>query len=91
MNLLDSSRSRTLDRHYIALSREDTLVLQLLHRDSLWAIDQSFDVEEIRILVDLRNPAVISDEVIFVSGDWSGNESILYPLSASFIPGLFWY
>jgi len=41
------------------------------------------DIEEIGIFIDLWDPAMIPNEVIFVSSDWSLNQTILrYHLAA---------
>jgi hypothetical protein len=77
VDLFNSPSTLALDRHGGAPSREECLVLQLSHSDSLWGIDESCDIEEICFFVDFWNTAVISDEVIFISGDGCLDQTFL--------------
>jgi hypothetical protein len=86
MNLLDSPGSGTLDSHQIAPPWKLRLIFQLL-QGNLWDIHQFGNIEKYAFSSMSGMPPMVSDEVVFVSGDCGFDKSALYFLSLFFSVG----
>ena len=69
MNLLNSSRTRTLQCDGCGLSWKDALVFQILERQALGVVHQPFYVYVEGIIFNFRYSAMVTYEVVSIPGN----------------------
>lgn len=68
LDLLDAARTRALQGNNVSFTWEEVLVLEISKGERLGFVDETLDVDEEFVGVDLGNAAVIADKEIFVVG-----------------------
>ena len=79
LDLLNSSCPRALQRDNIGLARKQGFVLQVFNGKPCRLVDKSADVEEVVVLVDDRDAAVIAHKMVFIVCESCLYKSVLGP------------
>lgn len=82
-DLLNPAGAGALERDDVGLAREESLILEVGEGQTLGFIDETANVEEELLWVNLGNSAVVSDEEIFVVGDFLFNKALLVDVRSS--------